>query len=717
MFSQPVWISGATRSGKTTRFVELLQSWAQGGRNPEVGQAPPAQALRSTAPMLVLAANGDNRMVLADRLDAAMSGTYPIHSTTPLGFFVDEAILFWPVVIERLNLKAQFPLRLRPETEQELATRLWRSQLDDGTLHQEGVNEYRLVRRTLDLLQLAATAGIESEDIPIVLERGMPDRDGSPLLWQTMGSAIIQWQDWCLARGFLTYGIACQLYWRYLLPHPLYQERLLDRYAGVWADDLDEYPPIARDLFEFFLDRHRPCVFTYNPEGGVRLGLNADPDYMAGLAARCAIQELPKWARLREEVGEMAVNLALDPMFFAQLPSEIASIQTTARSQLLRQTAEAIVEAVRSTQVEPQDIAIIAPGMDAIARYTFSEILDNHGIGTYSLNLQRTLIGSPQIRALLTLLALVYPGLGQLVDRDAVAEMLVMLSATHDGGDRLFAMTFPIPYAIDPVRAGLIADRCYVRDPQHPHLLPVTEFPRRDRLGYRATEAYEVIFQWLQDIGAQLQQQLISNPVAVLDRAIDRFLWRNGNLPDDCLADLRELLETAQHYWEVAARTREGNRQSTSGIVRQFIQLLRGGTVTANPYPLHPVVPANAVTLANIFQYRTTRQSHRWQFWLDVSSPLWSRGGAAVLFAAPLFLRSRPDRPWTLEDETLDDERRLKRILLDLLGRAQERVILCHSDLDSSGRDRLGSLLALVNASSENITVRDLAIEKSQRVC
>jgi len=35
--------------------------------------------------------------------------------------------------------EAQFPVRLRPETEQELATRLWRPQLDEEILRASGV--------------------------------------------------------------------------------------------------------------------------------------------------------------------------------------------------------------------------------------------------------------------------------------------------------------------------------------------------------------------------------------------------------------------------------------------------------------------------------------------------------------------------------------------------------------------------------------------------
>ncbi|NJL45470.1 MAG: hypothetical protein HC922_06495 [Leptolyngbyaceae cyanobacterium SM2_3_12] len=41
------------------------------------------------------------------------------------------------------------------------------------------------------------------------------------------------WRDWCLDRSLLTYGVMTELYWRHLLPQPLYQEKLLARYGGV----------------------------------------------------------------------------------------------------------------------------------------------------------------------------------------------------------------------------------------------------------------------------------------------------------------------------------------------------------------------------------------------------------------------------------------------------------------------------------------------------
>jgi hypothetical protein len=242
----------------------------------------------------------------------------------------------------------------------------------------------------------------------------------------------------------------------------------------------------------------------------------------------------------------------------------------------------------------------------------------------------------------------------------------------------------------------------------------VTVYDRWDRLGYTATEAYEQIVQWIEGQRSQQEQRLLPSPISLLDRAIQKFLWNGSNLPYDQLAALRELLETAQHYWEVDSRLRQIeysraqlNSQTESGngevqphaTIAHFIQLLRRGTISANPYPVHPIGPASrAVTLTTIFQYRSSRRFHRWQFWLDAGSPLWLSGGAATLFGAPLFLQHRFGRPWTAEEEINANEERLRRILRDLLGRVGERVYLCHSELAVNGQEQNGPLLSLVNA-------------------
>ncbi|MBW4669872.1 MAG: recombinase family protein [Cyanomargarita calcarea GSE-NOS-MK-12-04C] len=739
MVSNSLWIVGPSRSGKTNCLVEQFCNWVQSKnsgyelfytRKPDKKSSvgtPKGFTLNQAEPgVLVFAANDDNRRELVDRIVTATQGKYPVRGKTPLGFFQDEVILFWPLLIESLKLKAQFPVRLRPETEQELATKLWRPRLNEEVLRGlGGVNESRGVRRILDLLQLAAMSGTPVEDIARVLTTALPQQDDSTNLEpEFLASLLLDWRNWCLERGLLTYGIIIELWSQHLLTHPNYLSHLAKRYQAVLADDVGDYPTVARYLFDFLLEGGGMGAFSYNPDGIVRLGLGADPNYLEGLSERCQVVTLtaPPLLSLADTLTASMVQLIAQPMQEA-LPTSVQSIQTTSRAQLLRQTAELIASAINEGLVEADQVAVIAPGLDAIARYTLIEILSKQNIKVESLNDQRPLISSPIIRALLTVLALVYPGLGRLVDRDAVAEMLVVLSrGMAEGETASNSAHHPI---IDPVRAGLIADYCFSPHPERPNLLPVTAFDRWDRLGYSATTAYGEILKWLEKQRSQQEQYLIPSPISLLYLAIQDFLCKDINPPYEQLAVLRELLETAQHYWQIDTRLRQsisvgegqgGNqtpsstpagKQATlltphsklSNTIAEFIQLLRRGTITANPYPVRPVgLASSSVTLATIFQYRSSRRSHRWHFWLDAGSSLWAKGGAATLFGAPFFLQHRFGQPWTAEDENLADEQRLRWILADLLGRVSQKIYLCHSELAVNGQEQLGPLLPLVNA-------------------
>ena len=691
-----LWFSGTSRSGKTFRLVSEFSNWVR----KQLFRSPRASPQNLATAVLVFAANNQNRRELSDRLISAVDGTYPVVCKTPVGFITDEVMLFFPLIFEQLNLKAQFPLRLRPETEQELATNLWRNQSDWSTLC-EFDNEYRLVRQTLDLMQLAGASGVPTEDISVILQQGLMGFDfndeNKTYLWQRMGELLLIWQKWCLERGLLSYGLIYELYWRYLLPNSQYQSHLQRRYQAIFADDVDDYPAIARDLFEVMLNKGAFAVFTYNPDGKIRLGLNADPDYLAGLASRCHQEQLNlSFSNLAREFADTAVELVAETAYFVEAPDSIQSLQTISRAELLRQTAEIIVDAVYNQKVQPADIAIIAPGLDEIARYSLIQILAAKNIRVTPLNEQRPLISSPLVRSLLTLLGLVYADLGRLVERDAIAEMLVIFSQKSQANKQITD--------IDPVRAGLIADYCYHVDPENPYLSSVEAFPRWDRLGHQATIAYQNIVNWIEVNKAKQKKQSFFTPTILLSEAIAYFLVDRINLSSDRLAVLRELMETAQHFWEVDRRLRQNEPrfQTQAATTAQFIQLLRRGTITANPRPIRQFTPQKgAVTLATVFQYRSLRTSHTWQFWLDASSPLWSQGGAATLFAAPLFLKQWNGRTWMPEEEYEMNSQRLQRILRDIMARAEQKIFLCHSDLGVNGTEQSGALLPLVHATKQ----------------
>ncbi|WP_013324658.1 hypothetical protein [Gloeothece verrucosa] len=724
MFLLSIWITGPTRSGKTTRLVNHFRAWVKEKLFVSISHdQTPKPPQPSASSVLILAANDDNSRNLSEQLSVAVSGSFPVNSKTPLGFIRDEVILFWPLLFEMLNLKAQFPIWLRPETELELATRLWRPYLEQSYLKGAAVSESRFVEKTLDLLHLAGAATIAAEQIPAILEQGLEESvirhqwpgvirpeqlsdlysrssNGEDNEAKRLGKLILEWVQWTLERGLISYGTVYELYWRYLLPNPKYQYHLTRRYQAIFADDVDDYPAITRELFQFLLNKGAFGVFTYNPDGQVRLGLGADPNYLAGLASGCEIEELSSLGELAD-LSATLVQMVTETFYITSFPHAIQSIQTTSRAQMLRKTAEVIIDLVKGGKAKPSEIAIIAPGLDEIGRYVLKEILTAGGVPVELLNEQRPLIASPLIRALLTLLGLVYQGLGRLVLRDDIAEMLVILSRKPQEGETPTDRKL-MPH-IDPVRAGLIADFCYHIDPEKPYLLTVETFPRWDRLGLKATSAYNMIREWIENTKILLQQQR-TPPISVLDQAIKKFVGNGSYLPYNQLSELRELMETAQHFWEIERRVRqyEPVAEFPSNAIAQFIQLLRRGTITANPSPLRYFGnKPEAVSIANIFQYRSLRSFHPWQFWLDAGSNLWEKGGAATLFAAPLFLQEWSGRQISSEDDLDINQARLVRILKDLLGRVGEGIFLCHSDLGVTGTEQTGPLLPLVHSSKQ----------------
>jgi hypothetical protein len=673
-----LWIEGGSKSGKTERIVQRFCDWT------ETDFAYQSNPQAASQKVLVLTVDSQQRRELGDRLMIATHGSYPVTAVTPLSFFRDEVRLFWTLLVKTLDLKAQFPLLLRVENEQELANKIWKDRIETGTLQMEGIGRDRLVRRLLDLFLLAANGGRKISEIPAILNAGIetnipenPEGGENNILeqWQEIGEALQEWRKYCWERGLLTYGIITDLFAHYLLPNPQYQRKLKERFRYIIVDRADEMPAIACDLCKFLLKNNAIGMFTFNPDGSARLGLGGDPEYWRSLKSECESISLPHASHtLGTEIAESVLQVVSEPILqFIEPYASIKSIESVSRAKLFRNVAENIAEAIASEEIKANEIAIIAPGLDNIANYAIAEILRKKNINITPLNDQRPLSYSAQVRSLLTLITLVYPNLGQLVSRDHIAEMLVVLTD-----------------AIDPVRAGMLADYCFARHPESPKLLEAQTYNQWNRLGYEATQAYEKVRQWIE------QQSPKDTPLLFIDRAIQAF-FKPRKLNYEHTSTLQSLIETAQYYWQLGYRL----DQEDPVILQNFIQLIRLGTVTADPYA--PNLPEDSVVLATIIQYRMARRSHRWQFWLDASSDLWLQGGAASLFGAPLFLKGWNGTLWTIENQRDADMQRLQRLLRDLLDRTGDRLYLCHSELSTNGQIQNGVLIPLIEISTTQL--------------
>jgi hypothetical protein len=565
-------------------------------------------------------------------------------------------LLFFPLLAERLGLDPKAPIVLRVEKEQELAQRLWSSQIKNGDLAMGRAGTPQLVRRLLDIYFLAVNSG-HREDLEQILAR----ETTIPLPVAVIVSALKQWRAFCWHRGLLTYTLIAELFSEHLLGIKEFQAYCQKQFNYLAIDDADELPAIASHFAQTLREWGITTLITYNPDGSARWGLGADQPAWQKLQSHCQIINLEPPQDSLARHSSLLYEHICDPMFRAQPPAlPLILIQEISRSSLLRRTATYICNQIRQGVIAPAEIAIIAPGLEAIARYTFTEIFQAQGIPILPMVDQRPLNLSVEVRALLTLLALHYRQLGILLRDGDMAEMLTTLAP-----------------AIDPVRAHLLAEFCFVPDTIHPRLQDVTVYPHWYRLGHSVTAVYR-------DIRAWLEGQSAIHPLLFLDRAIQHFYQRQ-NLTYGGIIALKTLMETAQHHWEIQQKL-ENLAPDHHTILHSFITGIRQGMVTANPYP--PNLPATGIMITNIFQYRMARSRHRWQFWLDIGSDFWQEGGSAILFTAPLF---RSD--WGQGEKAPQEQ--LRRIMQDLLCRCTEQVFLCNSDIDTKGNEQMGILGAL----------------------
>lgn len=680
-----LWIEGNSRCGKTTALVNQLEKWIE--------EEKTKHSIPLIKPPLIICANREERTNLQKQIFSQIKDLHcTIEIQTVSGFIINEVQLFFPLIANELNLKNPFPIRLYPETEQELASQLWRDSLSAELLSLFG-NESICVRRLLDLLQLAGMAGIPFENIGNRLKSGQVFLGDSldNNIWNTINELLSIWRKWCLEKGLLSYGIIYELFWRHLFLHQDYQKSLLNRYGAVFADDLDNYPAVMGDIFNFFITHKYNCIFTYNHKGKVRLGLNADPDYLATIANSCQRKLLNfspvdnLSSKLENSLKLLMEENTLDRDDF----ENIFSFKTRSRAQLIKEVSFFIIDKIQKGIISPADVAIIAPGLDEVARFNFLHFFHENNVPVEPLQEKRPLIASPLVRSHLTLLGLIFGGNGRLIERDMVAEMLTVLSPKSN-------TEFGLQPHIDPVRAGLLADYCYHIDIESPHLLPIDYIPSGDRLSYQTFIAYNKIKKWINQTKQEVKEKKLS-PLAIIDKINQQYFNDIQSLTYTQINNLREFKQTASHFW--AIQNRLGKDKQIIPSLTEFIILIRKGTITANPYPVNPLLENKknkGITLATIYQYRTSHQSHPWQFWLDAGSNLWSKGGAAELFASSLFLRGWDGKPLSLEYQQQQEKERIDRVIHDLLSRVSDKIFLCHSDLDINGNEQMGSLLNLI---------------------
>ena len=633
---------GPTGSGRTTwlqeRYRELLADGV------------------SSSTVLVLVAHAARVGEWRDTLGEPAAAGLSIYTFN--GWAQRELRRHWP----RLGRGGPEPHFLTADVAQFLMERRVRQALERGELAELTATP----QRTALLLEgnlgvIAAAAGVPPEELPARMAGGVGAKESSVFV---QAAALLEGYHAALSQAqVLDYGLCLALY-RELLRDPAYGEFLAGELRYILVDDLDETLPLAQELIELLMGRLEGGFLTYNTDGGHTRFQGADPEgawrRFAPLCAQVPLEGCRTATPQLAEFGQALFRRLMGEEVTRLFPLE--DIRTEFRGEMLRQVVETLRRELAAGAV-PGELAVVAPAVDPVLEHTIAGGLAREGVGLINLTRSRRLRDEPYALALVSLLLLANPAWGL---APSVGEL------TH---------TFRLLLDLDPVR-GFLLGRAVVGS--FPGALPdLAERGLLPRVGFAKGEAYRRVAEWLT---ARRAEEL---PVDVFCHRAFGELLAPLEPAQDHRVYCRQVIQSAARFRSVAQVLPE---LGGAPVGRQFAELVRGGTVAAEPLIARPE-DDRRVLLATPYAYLAAGAVSRVQVWVDLDAAQWLRGDAKELVNPRTCTPARPaDLAWTDAEEEAVRLENAARTVRALARRCTDRLIVAGSLLDSRGFEQDGEL-------------------------
>lgn len=235
---------------------------------------------------------------------------------------------------------------------------------------------------------------------------------------------------------------------------------------------------------------------------------------------------------------------------------------------------------------------------------------------------------------------------------------------------------------LDPVRSALLARAIFGNNMKLPD---IDEAKLRNRIGFDRGEKYDFFKDWIEQ-----KQEEAPEIELFFQQAFGELLAPLMPSENDLLA-CRQLINSVVKFRSVADRYYDAGEES---LGKTFINLVLKGTLAAETL-FHRQADKKYVILATpyAFLFSPHITGVRYQFWADLSSEYWFRGGVKEL-TNPYLLSGEQEEEQIWDDAAEQKMRReeLARILRGLLGKCTEGVYLAQSRLSGKGWEQEGQL-------------------------
>lgn len=691
-----VFLEGIAGSGKTTYAVQHMLTWLAQGVDPS--------RLLIIVPQLPMA-----RPYQLALHNAAHSGGAPI-ITTFAGFARQAVSAYWTEIAAPLGADpTREPIFLNIETAQYFMARFAMPRIAEGefALSEMRVTPPRIISQVLDNLTRAALLNEPLERIPERLSKAWGSRDSSRHdVFKRAYALAAEFRAHCLQNNLLDFSLTVEAFQRHIYHKPEFQVFLQTRFDFLLAEHLEEDLPATHDLLALCLPFVQGALLLYDPDGGLRTFLGADPETAYALRALCdeylvATDSLV----MSDDVAALAAafNRALAPRFVPapERTGNWRAALTYTYKRFYPQMIEAVADEIAkliAQGVSPRQIAVVAPFLNDSLRFSLVYALRqrerSHGVRIPVLTHRpsRALMDEPIARALLTLTLIAHP---HWLDGAAL-----VAPPLKDVADAL-ALTIS---GLDPLRAALLAELVYRKKRDQDGIMrpSLNAFARLEpdqqaRVGYRIGQRYDALREWLESYRARLEHDDQMPLDHFLRLLFDEKLAQKGYALHNNLEAGRvaaQLIDSVQRFRQTLYADYTGD---WSALGREYLQLVSQRLLPSLHVQSWQDEEADAILLMPASTFLLRNRVVDYQFWLDIGSSGWFMRLEQPL-THPYVLRREylADQVWSDDDEAEAEDAALYRIVIGLVRRCRKRVHVGIAALGESGFEQNGKLLRIV---------------------
>lgn len=693
-----VWLEGTTRS----RWTRLLK----GEVDPHIAPEARPEAIEK----------------------GLLTATSAQRAYTPAAFIKEELKLWWPWVDAQLEAMGfsscgpgKSPLRFSEphfvaiDLAQYLINRFTAplrtheaSSLQESTtpVHLQNIqlldalsrgveNGHGLLDAQSDLLPAKRLASA----IAVRLHAGSGSTEAALPTFNAIAACLEAYIQHMLEHRLLDYGLQLEVYASLLFKHPTYQEALMDGTSHLLVERLDEMPPRLQEMVRTFSERS-VCVFAtlqadtgrLGPiHGGLRAYVGADPLGAWELTRAWQAHALdPRPVSPLVELGR-----ALHDGIVSQNAGKPLALGEPMLRRIDRYAFEEMLDALAEdlfarfdAGVEREEVALVAPSIDAFMIWGLQSRLAERQIPLYVFAGTNRLIQSRPVRVLMTLAKLCHPEWKLPPGRYEWIELLELSTG------------------LNPLQLGRLADTLATESGlAHPDQLSLLPEP----LSPEARLAYRGLFEWVERLrtsdsrpelpgllrAAFAERYIPSRMKQALNPSEEEALQRE-------ISQMGQLIELCEAYQALLARIGPTSRDPLEAVAGRdgwewsFLRFLHAGTIAERPFFRREphrmsVMLASASQLAEKGVHDHERPL-RHLYVLDFGSPRWLKRDRKEL-SNPRVLAHRWDQGrYGIDDEERDAAEKLAKTLWTLCWLPTESLRIFGCMTDAEGREQTGEL-------------------------